>query len=122
VFTLVNAVLLRGLPFDRPDRIVWIDTSDTRGRRAGVSLQDFDDWPPASRTFAGMTPVQSGTMIVSAGTQLPESYSSGFISANAFDLIGVKPVLGRGFVSEDDAGDAPAVVLISGGICACRTS
>ena len=120
VFTLVNAVLLRGLPFDRPDRIMWIDTSDTRGRRSGVSPQDFDDWRPASRTFAGMTLVQSGTMIISADDRLPESYSGGFISANAFDLIGVKPVLGRGFVSEDDARDAPPVVLISGGIWKSR--
>ncbi len=46
VFTLVNAVLLRGLPFDAPERIMWIDTQDTRGRRSGVSPQDFEDWRP----------------------------------------------------------------------------
>src|SRR5919106_668732 len=50
VFTLVNAVLLRGLPFDEPDRIMWVDTTDTRGRRSAVSLQDFDDWRSATRT------------------------------------------------------------------------
>jgi putative ABC transport system permease protein len=43
VFTLVNAVLLRGLPFEEPERIMWIDTQDARGRQSGVSLADFDD-------------------------------------------------------------------------------
>jgi predicted permease len=120
VFTLVNAVLLRGLPFDRPERIMWIDTEDTRGRRFGVSLQDFDDWRAASRSFDGMTLVQSGTMIISADDRLPESYPGGFISASAFDVIGVNAVLGRGFVPEDDAANAPPVVLISGGVWKSR--
>ena len=43
VFTLVNAVLLRGLPLDRPDRITWIDTSDTRGRRQQGAI--LAGWP-----------------------------------------------------------------------------
>jgi predicted permease len=120
VFTLVNAVLLRGLPFEEPERIMWIDTQDARGRRSGVSTQDFDDWRKASRTFTGMTLVQTGTMIVSADDRLPESYPGGFISASAFDVIGVAPVLGRGFAAEDDAGNATPVVLISGGIWRSR--
>jgi predicted permease len=120
VFTLVNAVLLRGLPFEEPERIMWIDTQDSRGRRSGVSPQDFDDWRPASRMFTGMTLVQTGTMIISGDDRLPESYSGGFISASAFDLIGVKPVLGRGFVPEDDVGDATPVGLISGGVWRSR--
>src|SRR5688572_15027881 len=120
VFTLVNAVLLRGLPFEAPDRIMWVDTADTRGRRFGVSIQDFEDWRPASRTFAGMTLVQNGTMIISGDDRLPESYPGGFISANAFDVIGVKAVLGRGFLPEDDASNSAPVVLISGGIWRTR--
>src|SRR5712691_6995681 len=120
VFTLVNAVLLRGLPFDRPDRIMWLDMRDARGRGFGVSFQDFEDWRRASRTFSGITMVQSGTMIISGDDRLPESYPGGFISANAFDLIGVKAVLGRGFVPDDDASNAPAVALISGGIWKSR--
>src|SRR5688500_8073220 len=60
VFTLVSAVLLRGLPFDQPDRIMWIDTRDVRGRNLGVSVDDFEDWRRASRTFTGMTLVQTG--------------------------------------------------------------
>lgn len=120
VFTLVNAVLLRGLPFDQPDRIMWIDTEDTRGRRSGVSPQDFDDWRAASHSITGMTLVQTGTMIISADERLAESYPGGFISASAFEVIGVKAILGRGFLPEDDAANAPPVVLISGRIWKSR--
>jgi putative ABC transport system permease protein len=120
VFTLVNAVLLRGLPLDNADRIMWIDSRDQRGRGAGVSFQDYEDWRAASRTFNGMTLVQNGTMIISGDDPLPESYPGGFISANAFDVIGVKTQLGRGFVPEDDKEGAPAVALISGGIWKSR--
>src|SRR3989449_10639273 len=66
VFTLVNAVLLRGLPFDQPDRIMWLDTRDLRGRISGVSLQDFEDWRRASRTFSDMALVFSGSFIIGA--------------------------------------------------------
>jgi len=120
VFTLVNAVLLRGLPLDDADRIMWIDSRDQRGRGVGVSFQDYEDWRSASRTFGGMTLVQNGTMIISGDEPLPESYPGGFISANAFDVIGVKAQRGRGFLPEDDKEGAPPVALISGGICCGR--
>src|SRR5437016_4976281 len=113
VFTLVNAVLLRGLPFYRPDRIMWIDTHDTRGRNFGVSLQDFEDWRRASRTFAGMTLVQSGGLSISGDDRVPESYAGGYISGNAFDLVGVKPVLCRGFAAAGDEPGAAAGALMS---------
>src|SRR5688572_2096436 len=112
VFTFVNAVLLRGLPFDQPDRIMWIDTQDVRGGRFLASVQDFEDWRRASRTFSGMALVQSGAPTLSGDDRAPQASPGGYISANAFDLIGVKPILGRGFLAEDDAPGAPPVMLI----------
>jgi putative ABC transport system permease protein len=120
VFTLVNAVLLRGLPIDNADKIMWVDSRDQRGRQVGVSFQDYEDWRAASRTFSGMTLVQNGTMIISGDEPLPESYPGGFISGNAFDVINVKAQLGRGFAADDDKEGAPPVVLISGGIWKTR--
>jgi putative ABC transport system permease protein len=116
VFTFVNAVLLRGLPFDQPDRIMWIDTQDVRGGRFLASVQDFEDWRRASRTFSGMALVQSGAPTLSGDDRAPQASPGGYISANAFDLIGVTPILGRGFLAEDDAPGAPPVMLISGGL------
>src|SRR5689334_2951344 len=52
VFTLVNAVLIRSLPFSNPDQITMMLTRDARGRDLGVSIPDFNDWQAASRTFS----------------------------------------------------------------------
>jgi predicted permease len=120
VFTFVNAVLLRGLPFDQPDRIMWIDTQDARGGRFLASVQDFEDWRRASRTFAGMALAQSGAPTLSGDDRAPQATPGGYISANAFDVIGVRPILGRGFVAEDDAPGAPPVMLMSGGLWKSR--
>ena len=53
MFTLVNAVLFRGLPVD-DERIVFLGTRDANGREAGVSLLDFEDWEDSARTFSEM--------------------------------------------------------------------
>src|SRR5688572_10458449 len=90
VFTLVNAVLLRGLPFDEPDRIMWLSTQDTRARSFGVSLDDFEDWRRASRSFSGMALSFNGAMNISADDRAPEQYPGGYLSANGFAIIGVK--------------------------------
>src|SRR5713226_7739092 len=54
VFTFVNAVLIRGLPFDDPDRIISIGTTDVRNRQLGVSRLDFIDWRDSSKSFSGL--------------------------------------------------------------------
>lgn len=65
VFTFVNAILLRGLPFDQPDRIVSLTTEDARGRTLGVSRLDFADWRDQARSFAGLSMFQAMSMSVS---------------------------------------------------------
>src|SRR5262252_749876 len=55
VFTIVNAVLLRGLPFNHSERIVSIAGTDARGRPTGVSRLDFLDWSENNRAFSGLT-------------------------------------------------------------------
>jgi putative ABC transport system permease protein len=113
MFTIVNAVILRGLPFDEPDRIMFLDSRDTRNRNFGVSVQDFEDWQRASKTFSGMSVVFNGSMNLSADDRVPEQYPGVYISANGFDIIGEKAALGRAFGPEDDKPGAPPVVLIS---------
>src|SRR5438876_6589209 len=62
VFTFVNAVLIRGLPFDDPDRIMSLGTRDARGRDRGVSYLEFQDWRDGAKTFAGMAAFSGATM------------------------------------------------------------
>jgi len=113
VFTMVNAVLLRGLPFDEPDRIMMIDWRDTRGRNFGNSIQDFEDVERASKTFAGMSVVFNGSMNLSADDRDPEQYPGVYISANGFSLIGETAALGRSFGPDENRQGAEPVVLLS---------
>src|SRR3954453_19203042 len=65
VFTFVNAVLIRGLPFNDPDRILIVGTLDGRGRDRGTSYPDFQDWRQATRTFAALAAYNTATMNIS---------------------------------------------------------
>src|SRR6188474_1944192 len=116
VFTFVNAVLIRGLPFDDPDRIMSLGTRDARGRDRGLSYLEFKDWQAGTRAFTGMAAFQGNTMNVSDEGRAPEQFAGPYISANAFRLIGEKPMIGRDFLPEDDVPGAPAVVLLGNGI------
>ena len=116
VFTFVNAVLIRGLPFDDPDRIMSVGTRDARDRDRGLSYLDFQDWRAAARSFSALSVFNGTTMNVSDEGRAPEQFGGPYISANAFKLIGQKPLLGRDFLPEDDRPGATAVVILGNGI------
>src|ERR1051326_5528463 len=65
VFTFVNAVLIRGLPFDHPDRIVMLGTTDARNRQQGLAQLDFRDWREAAHSFSSMAIINGSNMNVS---------------------------------------------------------
>ena len=102
VFTIVNAVLLRSIPFPNPEQLVVMLTRDARGRQSGVSLADFDDWRSSSRTLSGLSLVFSGSFNVSDEGRIAEQYPGAYVSANYFKMVGITPNLGRDFGPEDD--------------------
>jgi putative ABC transport system permease protein len=116
VFTFVNAVLIRGLPFDDPDRIIAIGGTDVRGRPIGISRLDFIDIRDAARSFSGMTMFMGASVNLSDEGRAPEQFVGSYNSANLFQLIGQRPIVGRDFRAEDDRAGAEPVVLISNGI------
>ncbi len=116
VFTFVNAVLIRGLPFDDPNRIISVGTTDARNRQLGVSRLDFNDWRDSSKSFAGLAIFLGASINVSDEGRAPEQFQGVYQSANLFQLIGVRPALGRDFRSEDDHPGAAPVALLGGGI------
>jgi len=116
VFTFVNAVLIRGLPFNDPDRILAVGSRDARNRDRGTSYLDFQDYREATRTFAGLAAFSGATMNVSDEGRPPERFQGPYISGNAFKLIGQTPVLGRDFLPEDDRPGAAATVILGNGI------
>ena len=120
VFTFVNAVLIRGLPFDDPDRIMSIGVRDARDRDRGLSYPDFEDWRASTRTFSSLAVFNAVTMNVSDEGRTPEQYVGPYMSTNAFQLIGQRPILGRDFLPEDDRPGAPAVVILGNSIWRTR--
>jgi putative ABC transport system permease protein len=116
VFTFVNAVLLRGLPFDDPHRIISLGTTDARDRQLGVSRLDFTDWRDASRSFASLALMQPASINISDEGRAPEQFQGSYQSANMFQVIGVKPIIGRDFLPEDDRPGAPPAVILSNGL------
>ena len=116
VFTFVNAVLLRGLPFDHPDRIMWVGTRDGNAQRPGARRcrsPDFEDWRAGSARSTACVLWGSFAFNVSEAGREPDRFPGVYISTNIFKLIGEQPILGRDFLPEDDQPGAPPVVIIS---------
>ncbi|HEY6212041.1 MAG TPA: ABC transporter permease, partial [Vicinamibacterales bacterium] len=116
VFTFVNAVLIRGLPFDHPDRIVMLGTTDARNRQQGLSQLDFRDWREAAHSFSSMAIINGSNMNVSEEGRPVEQFSGSYNSASLFQLIGQRPIIGRDFKPDDDRIGADPVVILGNGM------
>jgi len=111
-FTLVEMICLRGLPLDRPDRIMYVATRDARNRAGGMSYHDVDDVRGAARAFAGIAAFSATAMAVGDEGVAPDRFRGAYVSANAFRILGEAPMLGRDFRPEDDRAGATPVVVI----------
>jgi putative ABC transport system permease protein len=116
VFTIVNTAELRDLPFDQPDQLISIATRTADGRTGATSFADFQDWQRSTKMFAGLAASSMTGMNLSDDGRPPERLRGAFVSANAFQLLRVAPLIGRDFLPEDDRPGAPAVAIISYGI------
>src|SRR5215467_13421324 len=112
VFSVVNAVLFRGLPFIDPERLVWIAAVRSDNPSAPFTVPEFMDYRSQTRTLAGVAAYASWSASL-AGPEVTEGLQGARISANAFDLLGVRPVGGRLLRDTDDRPDAPKVALLS---------
>jgi putative ABC transport system permease protein len=121
VFTFVNAVLLRGLPFANADQIVHINSRNTaEGNDLGVSYPDYQDWRTQARSFASLAGYQPITMNISDRGHPPERASGVRVTATAFGIIGERPVKGRDFQDGEDRKSAEPVVLLGHGLWKTR--
>lgn len=113
MFSIVNAVLLRPLPVSQPERLVDVFTSDREsGVQATSSYLDYLDIRDLP-VFADAMAYELFIAPVEQDEQAPEMVIGEVVSANYFDVLGVRPYLGRSFVSgeEDVPGRSPAIVL-----------
>jgi putative ABC transport system permease protein len=113
IFALVDATLLRPMPFGDPDRLVSIwEKTATIPRSYGSPLNMFD-WEARSHTFekvAGFTPSVGG-MVMAGADGNAETVSRQWVTARIFDVLGVTPIAGRTFSVDDEAKRANVIVM-----------
>jgi len=121
VFTFVNAVLLRGLPFKNADQIVHVNgRNNADGGGMPISYPDFVDIRAQAKSFSSLAAYQGMTMNVSDAGHTPERASGTRVSANAFSLLGERPILGRDFRDGEDKKGAEPVALLGYGLWKTR--
>jgi hypothetical protein len=113
VFSLVEGVLLRPLPFPEPDRIVRLFQLDATGRRMNVSEPNFDDWKARTHGFVSMAETALSASVPVSGGREPIVTSGAAVSREFFDVMGVTPAVGRGFLPEEQRVGAAPVAIIS---------
>ena len=119
IFSVVNAVLLRPMPFPDPERLVMVWEASPRTEKTNVANpQNFADWQARNRSFekmAAYVPFRITMSVTGDGT--PEEVPGNYVTREFFSILGVQPMLGRDFLPEEDvAGDRNNVSLISEGL------
>ncbi len=114
IFSVVHGVLMRPLPYREPDRLVILHQAAPKiGEESfGFSVLDFTDFRERTRTLSALSEYHSMWFIL-LGRPEPERVQTGVVSDNFFDLLGVKPLLGRAFLPGEDKQGAPPVLLLS---------
>jgi predicted permease len=121
VFTLANAVLYKNLPFTNSERILYIQSHNrVNGDDPGISYPDFRDFRAQVKSFDGLAAMTDSSADISDKTSVPQRYQAFVFSANAFSVIGQKPVIGRDFLPEDERPGAPPVAILSYGLWETR--
>ncbi len=118
VFSVVNAILLRPLPFHDPQRLVWLSGNNGAGGLSDVTyrVDAYEDYPRENRSFQEMTAFSpyyslSETKLVGNGT--PKPLQSVWVAGNFFQVLGVQPMLGRQFTPEESVKGGRPVALLS---------
>jgi putative ABC transport system permease protein len=119
-FTFVNGAVLRPLPLEDGDRLVFLRMVDARQRPLGVSYADARDWRAASKTLSHVATSFDFAMNVSEEGLPAQRLLGSNISIEAFSMIGATPMVGRGFLPEDDHLDAPRVAILAHSIWTTR--
>jgi putative ABC transport system permease protein len=127
LFSVVDAVVLRGLPFDEHDRLVAVgerraqrvrvpgDTRDS-DELSAVAPQNYIDWAAQQRVFEGMAAIASGWLTLHQPGGQPESLVPQFVTAEFFDLLRVPPKLGRAFTKANETSGQDRVIVLSDGL------
>lgn len=112
MFSIINAVLLRPLPYQDPERLVTLSEHWPQFPTLSVSYLNYKDWRDQSHSFDAMGAVRNANVTLTGGAEAALVPSQN-VTANIFELLGVKPELGRAFTADEDKPGGPNVSLIS---------
>ncbi len=110
IFSVVNAVLIRALPFRDPGNLVVVREVYGDGQEGSSSGPNFLDWKKRNHSFRGIT-AWRGINLGLIGAGEPEEIAGATVDADFFRVVGIDPILGRGFAAGEDQGQATVVVL-----------
>jgi putative ABC transport system permease protein len=118
-FSVVNSILLRPFPFSDPDRLLWIYSRLPDNPRSYFSIPEYCDYRDQNRSFDGLAAAASYNVSLSESGEA-ERVQGVRMTADAFGILGVRPLQGRLLIAEDDRNNAQPVVVISYGLWSRR--
>src|SRR5437773_5676074 len=114
IFSVVNAVLLRALPYPHPERLLVLSQQSMEGEMA-VSFPDYLDWRAQQSSYEDLAArLPAGGVITGPGE--PERVIGRFVTASFFSTLGVQPAQGRSFTAAEDQPGANRVIILSHGL------
>ncbi len=114
LFSVVNAVLLNPLPYSQPNQLIAMSQRTGQFEDSSIAYPNFLDWVKDNRSFASMAAYRSDSFNLT-GSGDAKRLRGEMISAPYFSQLGVQPIMGRDFTTEDDHAGAAPVALISQG-------
>lgn len=115
IFSVVNATLLRPLPYADPDKLVRLSEDSPNVPQMSISYPNLLDWREQNKVFSGLAGMQFRSLNLT-GKSEPERLSGRAVSAEFFDVLGIKPAQGRSFAAEEDRSGANPACIISHGL------
>ncbi|MGA6959130.1 MAG: ABC transporter permease [Candidatus Acidiferrales bacterium] len=115
LFSVVNGVLLRPLPYRQPDRLVVLSEKTASFDSSSISYPNFLDWQRSNTVFSSLAAYRSDDFSI-LGNGEAERVRVGMISASFFETLGVNPLLGRLFNADEDRLGAAPVALVTAGL------
>jgi putative ABC transport system permease protein len=117
IFSVVSGVLLKPLPYPRPDQLMVVMAKNPEAGfpRFSVSVPDFEDWRRQNRSFQQMVALSPGRFNLTTGDR-PEALQGARVSADFFTALKLEPILGRGFRADEDRAGGERVVVLSEGL------
>lgn len=114
IFSIVNAVLLKPLPFPEPERLIFITSALSNANNVSLpfatSYPDFLDWRATTKSFSDMASYH-GDSVTLTGLDQPLHLNTQVVSGDFFSVLGIQPMLGRGFIREEEKPGTRVVVL-----------